>query len=68
MLLLEGNGHVVGVRWQTLVQRDGGRGAAVEGAGKIDVVGVLEQHLVLPARREGGGRGGMEVWEGRVVN
>ena len=71
-MVLEPDGHVVGVRWQVSVEGDGRRRAAVEGAGMEDVLDVLEQQLVLStAGREGGGRDGtgwMELSEGRVVN
>ena len=70
--MLESGGHVVGVRWQATVEGDGRRRAAVEGAGVVKVLDVLEQQLVLStAGREGRGRGGvgwMELSEGRVVN
>ena len=69
--MLEASRHVVGVRWQPFVEGYGRRGAALEGAGEVDVLGVLEKHLVVSAGGVGGGRGSvgwMEVGEGRVVN
>jgi len=69
--MLEADSHVVGVRWQAFVKRDGRRLTTVEGISKTEVLGVLEEHLAVSARSVGGGRGsagGMEVGEGRVVN
>jgi hypothetical protein len=67
-MMVEAEGHVVGVRWQAFVKGDGRGRATVEGTSKTDVLGVLEEHLAVSARGVGGGRGGMEVGESRVVN
>jgi hypothetical protein len=70
-VMMEAYRHVVGVRWQAFIKGDGRRGETVEGTSKVDVLGVLEQHLVVSARGVGrvrGGGGGTEVGEGRVVN
>jgi hypothetical protein len=69
--MLEADSHVVGVRWQSFVERGGRCRTMVEGTGGTDVLGVLEEHLAVSTRVGGGGRGGrgrMEVGEGRVVN
>lgn len=71
-VVLQAFSHVVGVRWQALVNA-GGRGrAAVEGTGKEKVLGVLIGHLVVPTGRVGvggrGGAGGEKLGKGRVVN
>jgi hypothetical protein len=69
--MLEGDSHVVGVRWEAFVERDGRCRATVEGTYRANVLGVLEGHLAVSTRRVGGGRGDggrMEVGEGRVVN
>jgi hypothetical protein len=70
-VVLEAGCHVVGVRWQSVVEGDGRGWAAVKGAGEVDVLGVLVQHLVVSAGSEGGGRGGtgrVELGKGGVVN
>jgi hypothetical protein len=70
-MVLEADGHVVGVRWQPFIKRHGRRRATVEGTSKVDVLGVLEHDLVVSTRGVGRGRssgGGTEVGEGRVVN
>lgn len=70
-MVLEAGSHVVGVRWQPGVEGGGRSWAVVERAGMVDVLGVLEQQLVLSTGRMGGGRGRvgwMGMGEGRVVN
>jgi len=68
MVVVEAGGHVVGVRWQAVVDGDGRRRAAVELGGEENVLGILVQQLVVSAGGVGGGRGGMELGKGRVVN
>jgi hypothetical protein len=71
-VVLEAEGHVVGVRWQALVEIGGRGGTAVEGARQENGLGVLVQHLVVSAVGVGvGGRGtagGEGLEEGGVVN
>jgi hypothetical protein len=69
--MLEADSHVVGVRWQSFVERGGRCRTMVEGTGGTDVLGVLEAHVGVSRSVGGGGGGGrvrMEVGEGRVVN
>ena len=70
-VVVEAGSHVVGVRWQSVVEGDGRRWAAVEGAGEVDILGILVQQLVVSTGRVGRGRGGageLELGKGGVVN
>lgn len=66
-MVLGGDRHVVGMRWQTLVKISGRGWPTVEGSSKEDVLGgIVINDLVAPAGR--GWTGREELGEGRVVN